>query len=438
MCTDLVEIDLEHIWHPCAQMKDYLSLPPVEIVGGKGCYLYAKSGQKLIDAFSSWWCKSFGHGHPRLREALLQQAERLEHCALVHVTHAPIVVLAEKLSALTTTLNKLLFASDGSCVVEMALKLSLHAHHAQGHTQRRRFVALQHAYHGETLGALSVSDVSLYRQVYHPLLFETLCLGPLPYVTGQHDPRWNMSDRSEWDSLFARLDTIADEVAAVIIEPIIQGAGGMRIYNPAFLRQLKAWTLEHGIHLIADEIMTGLGRSGKLLACQHADIEPDMLCLGKGLTAGWLPLGVLLTSQAIYDVFYHDELNKAFLHSHTYAGNPLAVNIAVTVIDMLLEGAWCDRVNILGDKMYQLFSSIAKSTGRLHHVRYLGGMVAADLLCPANRRMGFEIYKQAMARGALLRPLGNTLYWLPPFNIEETELAELADITQAAILAVPA
>lgn len=433
MATSLIDRDLQHIWHPCSQMKDYETFKPLEIIGAQGAYLHLADGRRVIDAISSWWCKSLGHSHPRLKQALLQQAEKFEHVLLANTTNETIVALSEKLARLTNTLNKVSYASDGSCAVEMALKMSLHARSIQDEHQRTRFVALENAYHGETAGAMSVSDLALYRAPYKKLLFDTMFIHSIPYVSDSADPLWqDCSDH--WQRIEAQLLPYCHEITAIIIEPIVQGAGGMKIYSQDFLRRLRQFTKQHGIHLIADEIMTGFGRTGTMLACEHANIEPDFLCLSKGLTAGWLPLSAMLTSTEMYNLFYDDySLGNSFLHSHTHTGNALAASVALEVLTIVEEECICARANQIGHIMQQNMHEIMSETKKLKNIRSIGAIVAADLICDDTKRAGYEVYQRAIHQGALLRPLGNTIYWLPPLNSNEDTLTELKNITCAAL-----
>ena len=342
--------------------------------------------------------------------------------------------LSEQLAKLSPSLTKAFYASDGSSAVEIAMKMSLHLRQIKGESKRTHFIALENAYHGETLGALSVSDVGLYRKPYESALFNTHFISPLPYVASTQDPLWHDCE-AHWQAIETQLQPLRKTTTAILIEPIIQGAGGMRLYSQDFLKRLRAWTLKHNIHLIADEIMTGIGRTGKWLACHHADIEPDMLCLSKGLTSGWLPLSVVMTRPSIYDVFYADyETGKAFLHSHTYSGNALAASVALEVLEIMTQENICHQVTQMEAQMRQYMQEIASETGKLSHIRGIGGIMAADLMPSENHpRIGFLVSQKAMALGALLRPLGNTLYWLPPLNCSNETLTELKQITQQAI-----
>lgn len=431
-----LEKDHRYIWHPCSQMKDYESFKPLHVVQASGSYLQLQNGKKIIDAISSWWCKSLGHGHPGLKKAIQQQIEKFEHVLLVNTTNDTIINLSEKLASLTQTLDKVFYAGDGSSAVEIALKMSLHAQKIKGNQHKRSFLALQNGYHGETTGAMSVSDLGLYRDPYREMFFDTTYLSPLPYVAGIGDALWRDCGMI-WKDIEKKLNACADDTAAVIVEPIVQGAGGMKIYSQDFLYRLRKWTKEKNIYLIADECMTGIGRTGKMLACQHANIEPDFLCLSKGLTSGWLPFSAVLTTQPIYDLFYDDySSGNSFLHSHTYSGNTLGASVALAVLNIIEKEKLSERAADLGLLMQKHMQEISEETQQLKNVRTLGAIVAADLVNENNQpRLGYEVYKQAVERGALLRPLGDTLYWLPPLNVEESTLLELKRITKQAILA---
>ena len=435
---DTLAKDLKHVWHPCSQMKDYKIFPPQEIIGARGSYIYLSNGNKIIDAISSWWCKSLGHQHPRLKEAMLRQADQFEHVIFANTTHRIIADLSEQLAALCPPLDKVFYAGDGSCAVEVAMKMSLHARQIMGQSTRTVFVALENAYHGETVGALSVSDLGLYRAPYQSLCFPVKFIQGVPYVHHQQDPLWR-DCAAHWRVIEVQLERIANQVTAIIIEPIVQGAAGMKIYSQDFLARLREWTSKHGIHLIADEIMTGIGRTGKMLACEHAQVEPDFICLAKGLTSGWLPFSAVLTRQAIYDVFYDDYVKgKSFLHSHTYSGNALGAAIALQVLHVMKEEELCQRAEQLGKYMYTAMCAIACRTGRIANVRQIGALVAADLIgidC-SQRRLGFELFQQAVQQGAWLRPLGNTIYWLPPLNSAVSVIDDLAEITEKVITTV--
>jgi len=419
-----IDKSLKHIWYPAAKMEDYQIFQPQLIKKAYGSYIEMEDGRRVIDAISSWWCKSLGHCHPRLQDALTKQMHDFEHVMQPHMAHKAIADLSEKLAGLTQSLNKVFYASDGSTAVEIALKMSLHAQHNLGATRKTKFMSLSNGYHGETIATLSVSDIGKYNKPYKDLLFPSTFIPNLPYVSNKGEALWdNCPDH--WKTIEALLEIQADELVAIIIEPIVQGAGGMKIYSQDFLGKLRAWTKKKNIYLIADEIMTGLGRTGKMLACQHAKIEPDFLCLSKGLTSGMLPLSACLTSQEIYDIFYGAD---PFLHSNTHYGNALAASIALEVLKIFEEEDIVNKVTQLN--MAPMMQQIANSTGLLTNIRSIGAIVAADLIGID----GFKLYQNAMNNGAILRPIGNCLYWLPPLNITQETLDELAEITRASLL----
>jgi adenosylmethionine-8-amino-7-oxononanoate aminotransferase len=431
--SELISQDLKHNWHPCSQMKDYEDFKPLVVSRASGSYIELADGRKIIDAISSWWCKSLGHQHPRLKQALLRQIERFEHVIFANTTHDVIVSLSHKLASLLPSLNKIFYAGDGSCAVEIAMKMSVHARQIQGDVKKTKFIALENGYHGETVGALSVSDLGIYRDPYRSMLFETNFLSSLPYVVNVDDPLW--SDCSDhWNIIEKTLAPLAETTTAIIVEPILQGAGGMKLYSQDFLRRLRAWTREHNVHLIADEIMTGVGRTGKMLACEHANIEPDFLCLSKGLTSGWMPFSAVLTSENMYQLFYDDyEKGKSFLHSHTFTGNALAASVALEVLTIFEEENILGQVQQLEKNLIIGMQKVREETNKITNIRNIGGMIAADLICDPNRRLGFEIFQEACRLGAFLRPLGNTIYWIPPLNTEGETIQHLARVTIESI-----
>lgn len=422
------------LWHPCSQMKDYETFQPIEVCSAEGSYLHLKNGKKVIDAISSWWCKSLGHGHPRLKRALLKQLDQFEHVILANTTNDIIMGLSEKLTALTQNLKRVFYASEGSSAVEVALKMSVHARQITGDFQRNQILALQNAYHGETLFALSVSDLGLYRKHYKDILVKTSFIQDVPYVSSTNSDLWS-NCINNWMNIETQLNHYKHNLSAIILEPIVQGAGGMLIYSKDFLVRLKAWCVKNNVHLIADEIMTGFGRTGKMFACQHAEIEPDFLCLGKGMTGGFLPMSAVLIDESIYEIFYQDfAQGNSFLHSHTHSGNVLAAAVANEVLTIFEEEQICDQVQSLEKKLVEYMFDVASSTKKIKNIRWIGGLIAADLeVIGKENRLGYRVYRKAVEYGALLRPLGNTIYWLPPLNIQEIDLRQLRDITIQAI-----
>lgn len=429
----LISRDLKHIWHPCSQMKDFEKTPPLIVDRAQGSYLYTNKGP-LIDAISSWWCKSLGHGHPAVINAITRQLNRFEHVIAANTTHPDLVELGEELTKITRKQHTF-FASDGSSAVEIALKLTIHANQIRGFKHKNEFVALKNDYHGETLATMAVSDLGLYKAPYE--LFNLPChfIDNIPYLAGKNDPLWDNCD-SYWLTAEQQLDAISDRISAIILEPIVQGAGGMLCYSPHFLKKLAAWAKSKNIYLIADEIMTGLGRTGEWLACDHAGIEPDLICLSKGLTSGSVPLSCVMIDTSLFELFYDDYGNgKSFLHSHTYSGHSLAVSAALATIKTLHEEALIKQAQSLGDYMLTSMYEIAQLSGKLTNVRGIGAIVAADLETAGHDRIGNKVYEQALNHGALIRPIGKTLYWLPPLNTNKETIGKLAEITLQSVKA---
>lgn len=427
---NLARRDLNCIFHPCSQMKDYATFEPLVVSHAQGSYITLANGQTLIDAISSWWCKSLGHGHPRLKMALTQQMERFEQVIFANTTHDTIVELSERLTQFMPSLNKVFYASEGSSAVEIALKMAIHAQQLRG-KKRNKLVALKNGYHGETLFALAVSDVACYKAPYSDWIHSAELIDPA-YVASHQDPIWQDASVS-WSTAEATLLPHCDEIAAIIVEPIVQGAGGMQMYSQDFLRRLRQFTQEKGIYLIADEIMTGMGRTGKRLACEHSGIEPDLLCLGKGLTGGFLPFSAVLLTDALYDLFYHDyDPSTSFLHSHTFSGHALGAAVALECLKVFNEENILTKTQVLEKQLQNLMQEVVDKTGALTHLRGIGGIVAADLISH-QERLGYQVYQHAVKHGALLRPLGNTIYWLPPLNTSLSTLKDLRDITIEAI-----
>lgn len=433
---DLINRDRQHIWHPCSQMKDYEAFPPLIVKKAHNSYIELSDGRLIIDAISSWWCKSLGHNHPRLKAALLAQLECFEHVIFANSTYEIIIQLSEKLGRLCMGLDKVFYASEGSSAVEIALKMSLHAQQLLGQNQRTQFTSLQNGYHGETFMALGLSDLGLYRQAYEAQLRKPNFIQNIPYVHSTSDSLWN--DCSDiWPDIEKQLEKQATNLAAIIVEPIVQGAGGMKIYSQDFLRRLRKWTKAYGIYLIADEIMTGLGRTGNALACEHAKIKPDFICLSKGLTSGWLPMSAVLTHTGVYDLFYDDySTGKSFLHSHTFSGNALAAAVALECLNILEDEKIFQQVREKEIILKKFIQEVNDKTERLTNIRGIGAIIAADLQLSEkekNQRIGYQIFQKALQLGAWLRPLGNTIYWLPPLNTSLLVLEELKDISILAI-----
>lgn len=422
------------------------TLPLVPIARGDGAWLIGHDGHHYLDAVSSWWTNLFGHAEPRIGAAIAQQAGTLEQVMLAGFTHAPAVQLAERLLAIAprqpdrAPLAKVFYADNGSAGVEVALKMAFHYFHNRGEHRRTRFIALENGYHGETIGALSVGDIPLYRRVYAPLLLESI-FAPSPdaYLA---EPGQSAEDYAlqAADALQHLLEQSPGEICALILEPRVQCAGGMRMYHPAYLRRARELCDAHGVFLIADEIATGFGRTGTFFACEQAGVMPDLLCLSKGLTGGFLPLSAVLATQQLYDAFLDDSRERAFLHSHSYTGNPLACAAALATLQIFADDDIIARNQRTAAHMTQLAAQIGEHSA-VADVRQAGMIVAFELTqggdkrtpFPAAARVGLQAYRAALARGVVLRPLGDVLYWMPPYCVDDAQLALLADTTRHAI-----
>ncbi|MEA3278754.1 MAG: adenosylmethionine--8-amino-7-oxononanoate transaminase [Pseudomonadota bacterium] len=434
--------DLAVLWHPCTQMKDHEHLPMIPIRRGKGVWLEDFDGNRYLDAISSWWVNLFGHANPRINAAIREQAEQLEHVILAGFTHEPALTLAERLAAITPKgLDRVFFADNGSSAVEVALKMSYHFWRNRGKRHKCRFVALTNSYHGETLGALAVGDVALYKETYEPLLMEVL-KAPSPDCF-YRDPGedWEAYSRRRFTATERLLAERAEEISAVIVEPLVQCAGNMRMHHPVYLRLLREACDRHDVHLIADEIAVGFGRTGTLFACEQAGISPDFICLSKGLTGGYLPLSAVVTRSEIYDAFY-DEYEKltAFLHSHSYTGNPLACSAALATLDIFERDGVIEANRELARVMADAAAPLADHP-HVAEVRQTGMILAIEMVkdkaarepYPWQERRGLRVYRHALSRGALLRPLGNVVYFMPPYVITPEQLGWLAGIAAEGI-----
>lgn len=434
--------DLKVIWHPCTQMKDHESLPPIAIRSGSGPWLEDLDGRRYLDAISSWWVNLFGHANPRIAAALRDQASTLEHVIFAGCTHEPAVRLAERLvAAAPPGLSRCFFADNGSAAVEVALKMSFHYWRNRGKPGKTRFIALANGYHGETLGALAVGNVDLYKSLYQPMLMDVI-MAPSPdcYHREAGESTESYSAR-QFAHMEALLERHAHEVAAVIVEPLVQCAGGMRMYHPVYLALLREACDRHGVHLIADEIAVGFGRTGTMFACEQAAITPDFLCLSKGLTGGFLPMSVVMTGADVYAAFY-DEYTalRAFLHSHSYTGNPLACSAALATLDIFAEE---DTIARNRPKALHLGNRALALRDHPHvaEVRQCGMIVAVEFVrnkasreaYPWQERRGLRIHRHALSRGVLLRPIGNVVYFMPPYVVEPAEMDLMVEVAAEGI-----
>ena len=441
--TALLARSLAAVWHPCSQMKHYGAYPLVPIKCGKGVWLYDYGEKRYLDAISSWWVNLFGHCDPRINAAISEQLETLEHVMLAGFTHEPVVKLSERLCALAPKgLGHCFYASDGASAIEIALKMSAHCWRNSGKPDKSQFISLENSYHGETLGALSVTDVALFRDAYGALIRQQATVP---------SPDWRKADVGESaeayalrcvDMLEQHLQQHHEQLAAFIIEPLVQGAAGMAMYHPIYLRRARQLCDEYGVHLIADEIAVGMGRTGTMFACEQATplspngrgaggegpgITPDFLCLSKGITGGYLPLSVVMTTDLIYQNFYSDEVSRGFLHSHSYSGNPLACRAALATLD-IFEQDDVLKAN-LGKTAYM--NEITQPLRDHHAVRNWRntGMIWAFEVDNPHRDFSQRCFALGLKNELLLRPIGNTVYFMPPYVISNEEMDLLVDRT---------
>ena len=425
--NDILKIrDLQNIWHPCSQMKDYESLPLIPIKSGRGVYLEDFDGNRYIDAISSWWVNLFGHSNPYINSKIKEQLDSLEHVIFAGFTHEPAVKLSERILSLTSSnLTKVFFADNGSSAIEVALKMAFQYFKNDGEV-RDRFISLKNSYHGETLGALAVGDVELYKDIYEEIILKTI----------QTKSPALVSEEEALEDMRRVLEENRGKVSAVIIEPLVQCAGYMKMYDKSYIIELKKLCEEFGVFLIADEIAVGFGRTGEMFVCDD-EVKPDFLCLSKGLTGGYLPLSLVLTTDEVYSRFYCDyHEGKSFLHSHSYTANPLACSAANATLDIF------ERENIIDknkDKI-KLLSKLLEKFNELDNVEEVRqrGMIGAIELKGYDpmQRVGLKIYQYALKNGVLLRPLGNVIYFMPPYIINKNELEKVVEVAYEAVIRV--
>lgn len=439
---DLAQRDTNVLWHPCTQMKDHEAWPPIPIKRGEGVWLEDHDGKRYLDAISSWWVNLFGHANPRINQAIIEQLGTLEQVMLSGFTHEPVVRLSERLVAMSPEkLQRVFYADNGSCAVEIAMKMSFHYWLNKGKPSKKRFVNLANAYHGETLGALSVCDVPLYKTTYGELLLDVITAPSPDCYHREEGQSWEDYSRQQFSKMEAILAEQHDDICAVIVEPLVQGAGFMRMYHPIYLTLLREACDKYDVHLIADEVATGFGRTGTMFACEQAEISPDIMCLSKGITGGYLPLSSVLTSEDIYQAFYDDyEELTGFLHSHSYTGNPLACQAAHATLDIFEQ----DNVIENNKKLAEMMRTATKGFEEhpnIGEVRQTGMMLAIEMVkdkstketFPWQERRGRKGFSYAMEQGVLLRPMGDTFYFMPPYVINEDEIKLMADVALQSI-----
>ncbi len=424
--------DLKYIWHPCSQMKDYETLPPIVIEKGEGINLYDTEGKCYKDVVSSWWCNLLGHCNPVISARLKKQADELEHVIFANFSHKPIIELCMRLSKLLPKgLTKFNFADNGSSAIEMAMKLSFQYFQQTGKPQKTRFMALTDAYHGETVAALSVGDCDLYTKIYKPILMDVIRIkAPDCYHCPYNKKRDNCNCPCFEDAI-KQFEQYGDETCAFIAEPLLQGSAGMKIYPALYLKKLRKICDKYNVHLILDEIATGFLRTGKMFASNHADISPDIMCLSKGLTGGYMPMSAVCMTDEIYNAFY-DEYNthKAFMHSHTYSGNPLGASCALGVLDVLEKGEIQKHLKDVTPYFNSLIKEKFLNLDNVGEIRQLGLINAIEIVkdkknkihFDSKLRLGYQIYKKALKKGVLLRPLGDIIYFNPPLIIDKPDM----------------
>ncbi|MGB3623747.1 adenosylmethionine--8-amino-7-oxononanoate transaminase [Ketobacter sp. MCCC 1A13808] len=433
----LMQRDLKVLWHPCTQMKDHETLPLIPIRRGEGVWLEDFDGNRYIDAVSSWWVNIFGHANPRINDRIKGQLDQLEHVILAGFSHEPIIELSERLVAITPDkLNHCFYADNGSSGIEVALKMSFHYWLNQGNKKKTKFVTLGNSYHGETLAALAVGNVELYKKIYEPLLMTTLTAPSPDCYAREEGETWEQYSLRAFEGMEEILRRNHEEICAVIVEPLVQCAGNMRMYHPVYLKKLREACDRYQVHMIADEIAVGFGRTGTLFACEQADITPDFLCLSKALTGGYLPLCAVLTHETIYQAFYDEyETMRGFLHSHSYTGNPLACAAALATLDIF------EQDNVIENNQ-KLIRKMAAATAHftdhpnIAEVRQTGMILAIEMVKNKKNkqpfawqeRRGLRVYQHALQNQALLRPLGNVVYFMPPYVISEEQIDHLANV----------
>jgi adenosylmethionine-8-amino-7-oxononanoate aminotransferase len=431
----LLDRSLQAVWHPCTQMKQHESYPLIPIQKGEGVWLYDAEGKRYLDAVSSWWVNLFGHNNPRIKDAIKLQLDTLEHVMLAGFTHQPVIELSEKLAQLTG-LGHAFYASDGASATEIALKMSFHywrnCSSKTGKVNKTKFISLQNSYHGETLGALGVTDVAIFKDTYAPLLMQS---AQMP------SPDFRLAENGESTEAYALrcagqleqyISEHHEELAAFIIEPLIQCAAGMGMYHPAYLKRARQICSQYDVHLIADEIAVGFGRTGTMFACEQAVVTADFICLSKGITGGYLPLSAVLTTDIVYQAFYDDSTAKGFLHSHSYTGNPLACSAALATL-AIFESDHILENNV--QKSAYLYGKMQALTDLpIEYLRHQGMILAFDVKT-SNPQFSRACYSQALQQGLLLRPIGNTVYFMPPYTITEAEMDFMLSATMNALRA---
>ena len=431
--SDWVARSLASVWHPCTQMQHHEMLPLIAVSHGKGSWLYDHQGRRYLDAVSSWWVNLFGHANPRINAALKDQLDKLEHAMLAGFTHEPVVQLSEQLAARAQgQLGHCFYASDGASAVEIALKMSFHYWRNTGRAEKQEFVCLSGSYHGETVGALGVTDVPLFTEAYGGMYKHAhVVMSPDARQARDGETAVDVAARAI-QAMRILLERRADRIAAVIVEPLVQCAVGMAMHDPEYLRQLRTLCDEFDVHLIADEIAVGCGRSGSFFACEQAGIWPDFLCLSKGISGGYLPLSLVMTRDDIYQAFYHPEMARGFLHSHSYTGNPLACRAALATLTIFEDDDVIANNRQRAQRLADALAPIAAHPS-VSHARQQGMIVAFDVQPLVREGFARRFFAAALEQELLLRPIGTTVYWMPPYVLTDDEIAALGEKTLSVV-----
>jgi len=422
--NDLMQEDLKYIFHPCTQMKDHEKLPLIPIQKGKGAYIYDYDGGKYLDCISSWWVNLFGHSNKYINKKLHKQSKKLEHVIFAGFTHKPAIKLARRLVKLTPKpLQKVFFADNGSSAVEISLKMAFQYFKNKGES-RPLFISLTNSYHGETMGALAVSDTGLYKDIYTDILLKTI-QAKSPAIFDEQEALNDME---------SKLKEYEGKVSSIIVEPLIQCAGSMKMYKPSYLVSLRKLCDKYGVFLIADEVAVGFGRTGTMFAVEQANISPDFLCLSKGITAGYLPLSVVLFTDDIYNAFYCDyNEGKSFLDSHSYTGNTLACAVANASLDIFEKDNVIEENQIKIDLMKDLTQKF-KSLDNVLEVRQTGMICTIELKgYKSEDRIGLKIFQEALKHGVYIRPLGHIIYFMPPYIFTKKQIKKMIDTTYKVV-----
>lgn len=443
--TELLRKDRQYVWHPFTQMKDYATQDHLLITKAEGALLYDADGKAYYDTISSWWCNVHGHGHPRIKATIQRQLEQFDHIMFSGLTHQPGIELAEKLVEITPEgLSKVFYSDNGSTAVEVAIKMSFQYWQQIGQKTKTNFIFMDNSYHGDTIGAVSVGGVDLYHAMFKPLLFHAhrVPSPDLRKLAGARTPEREAALAADaLEAVRALFAERADTLAGIIVEPMIQAAGGMVMYPAAYLAGLRELCAQYNVHLIADEVATGFGRTGRMFACEHAGISPDILCVSKGLTAGLMPLAATLCREEIYAAFYDDyATQKTFFHGHSFTGNPVAASVALESLRLFKDEAVLEQSQNAAVTLGRQIRAFA-DLPHVADIRHLGMIAAFDLYrdaasktpFDATERVGYQVYQAGLQEGLILRPLGDTIYYWLPLCIAPAQIEDITERTMRVL-----